>query len=382
MLIYLMKGVMIYMKKVNMISFLRVAVLALVLSNMSPVTVVAATAVMDNMPYDFPVTPDDDGWKEFTTKQEMLDVCQIPQNKLENMTTEALLETVLNYPLIGTYTAFNSIEDACAVMSDDFNGFDELFSRSDISEILMEKYSGVQVVTAKEVEIVPTEEFFLPSTIEYLFACDEIKNGEYSDKQAEEVYDLLDEKMKERESAGIYSTASEVYANYMLQKSGVNMLQAGENFKKVTIKTPKGSVIPEAYSRSPEYTKAEIKEINEWYDKEWPLAKRVSSATIKYNCHSYAWYNRSTSNAYWIDKGPASIYVKDGIYSKYTGGTARSGMIYYYNGGEHSGVAIGTEMVSGAQVFYVRSKWGSAPLYEHPFNYCPYSSKHVLYSKS
>ena len=48
--------------------------------------------------------------------------------------------------------------------------------------------SGVKVVTAKEAEASSTEEFFLPSTIEYLFACDEIKNGEYSDKQAEEVY--------------------------------------------------------------------------------------------------------------------------------------------------------------------------------------------------
>ena len=66
------EGVMIYMKKVNMISFLRVAVLALVLSNMSPVTAVAATTVMDSVPYDFPVTPDDDEWKAFTTKQEML----------------------------------------------------------------------------------------------------------------------------------------------------------------------------------------------------------------------------------------------------------------------------------------------------------------------
>ena len=53
----------------------------------------------DNVPYDFPVTQNDSEWAEFTTKQEMLDVCQIPQDKLESMTTTALLETVLDYPL-------------------------------------------------------------------------------------------------------------------------------------------------------------------------------------------------------------------------------------------------------------------------------------------
>lgn len=201
----------------------------MILSNLLPSTVAfSAVTDVDNVPYDFPVTPDDAEWKRFTTKQEMLDVCQIPQDKLESMTTEALLETVLNYPLIGTFTAFNSLEDACAVMSDDFNGFNELFSRSDISERLMAKYSSIPVVTAKEAEFSSPEEFFLPSTVEYLLVCDEIKNGEYSTGQTEEVCDLLKEKVEERESAGIYSAASEVYANHMLEKSEINMLWAGE----------------------------------------------------------------------------------------------------------------------------------------------------------
>lgn len=34
-------------------------------------------------------------WQFFQTKQDMLDVCRIPEEKLNNMMTEALLETVL-----------------------------------------------------------------------------------------------------------------------------------------------------------------------------------------------------------------------------------------------------------------------------------------------
>lgn len=68
----------------------------------------------------------------------MLDVCQIPEDKLQGMTTEALLETVLAYPLITDYYAYNSIEDACDIMYNEFNGFRELFSKNDVRTVLTE----------------------------------------------------------------------------------------------------------------------------------------------------------------------------------------------------------------------------------------------------
>ena len=55
---------------------------------------------LDEVPYEYPIQPGTDEWKKFTTVAQMVEVCQIPEKKLKNMTTEALVETVLNYPLL------------------------------------------------------------------------------------------------------------------------------------------------------------------------------------------------------------------------------------------------------------------------------------------
>lgn len=157
---------------------------------------------------------------------------------------------------------------------------------------------------------------------------------------------------------------------------------AGDTWTSVTgvVKTPKGSSVPEVYKRTPELTSSEKSQINSDMASLYPNATRVAAPTVTYNCHSYAWYQQSTSNPYWIGKYNApSIYTTDGSYSKYTG-TPRSGMKAWYNAGEHSGVSIGAKSESGVQVHYVKSKWGMCGIYEHAFSYSPYTASVVWYS--
>ncbi len=52
-----------------------------------------------NTPYDFPVKPGSEQWAAFTTGQQMVDACQIPEDVLSQLSTEALAETCMNYPL-------------------------------------------------------------------------------------------------------------------------------------------------------------------------------------------------------------------------------------------------------------------------------------------
>ncbi len=53
----------------------------------------------DNEPYKYPITPGSDEWKQLKNHDEMIDNCQIPETKLKMLTTNALVETVLEYPL-------------------------------------------------------------------------------------------------------------------------------------------------------------------------------------------------------------------------------------------------------------------------------------------
>lgn len=145
-----------------------------------------------------------------------------------------------------------------------------------------------------------------------------------------------------------------------------------------TVKTPKGNNVPNVYTRSPEFTALDKIIINLLWDAKYSRATRIADPSVKYNCHSYAWYPQSTSNPYWINS-PPSIYITDGSYNRYTG-TPRSGMKAWYNNGEHSGVSIGAKLENNVQVHYVRSKWGEAGLYEHPYTDCPYTISVAWYS--
>jgi hypothetical protein len=334
----------------------------------------------DSTPYQFPITPESPEWKSYSTKQEMLDVCQIPEQKLKCMTTEALLETVMAYPLIRTYYAFNNVEIACNVMSNDFNGFNALFARQDVTETLLKKYANTRILTAKEAQTAEPKAFFEVSTVEYLIACNEIKNGPMSADNAKLFSSLLAQKNTERDKTGVYTDNLKIYSTY---ERTVAIMAAGDTWTAVVgvVKTPKGSTVPEVYQRSPELTSVEKNQINTDFALLFPNATRVADPTVNYNCHSYAWYQQSSSNPYWIGRYNApSIYTTDGSYYRYYG-TPRSGMKAWYNNGEHSGVSIGARLDEyGVQIHYVRSKWGMCGLYEHPYSYSPYTPSVAWYT--
>lgn len=50
--------------------------------------------------YTFPVKPGTSEWNELIDHTQMVEACKIPEDLLHNMTTDELIETVLNYPLL------------------------------------------------------------------------------------------------------------------------------------------------------------------------------------------------------------------------------------------------------------------------------------------
>ena len=120
---------------------------------------------------------------------------------------------------------------------------------------------------------------------------------------------------------------------------------------------------------------------------EYPYATFLSSATNRYNCHSYAWYSQDVdTNEYWIPD-PKTFYED---HSYCTVSTPQVGDIicYFNNMGTtdtsddfnvHSGIV--TAVSSGtsnnvcgtADLVTVTSKWGSYGLYSHNGLDCPYT---------
>ena len=82
-------------------------------------------------PYQYPVVPGTDEWTALTDHVEKLELCQIPEEILSNMTTRALAETVLAYPLLVDMYAWDSTAIGYQVVSAAFNGLAELERRPD-----------------------------------------------------------------------------------------------------------------------------------------------------------------------------------------------------------------------------------------------------------
>ena len=116
-------------------------------------------------------------------------------------------------------------------------------------------------------------------------------------------------------------------------------------------------------------SKDEKKVFDEEIKKNFPNAQFISGSTVKYNCHSYAWYSQSTKNKYWMDD--PYWYINDGSHSRNTNSTPDRGDKVHYYKGDHSAVGY-----SGRTV---KSKWGAGPLMKHKVNYGPPIYKMAYY---
>ncbi len=93
--------------------------------------------------YHFPIKPGTEEWKSFTSHDEMLQACQIPEDILKGMSTVGLIETVLNYPLSKDIIAYNTPQGGINSQIKQFNGLSELLKRTDAKEKLLDKYQEI-----------------------------------------------------------------------------------------------------------------------------------------------------------------------------------------------------------------------------------------------
>lgn len=385
------------MKSIGRHNFFRMVSFALVIILMFS-TVGYATAAGTEIPestflsesYVYPVIPGTDEWKELQTHEEMLEVSQIPDDILCQMTTEALVQTVLDYPLSLDMLLFDTYKQGFKAVYGGFNGLRELVDRKDSGSELLKRYKAISVprnILSDE----GSKAYFDLAWLEIILAQQEIR-----DTMSLEALRLLDSEVKQKSNErismpDIYGSLKTYYyyamnendtsrqitsdSKYMsLNYSGMNGVSTGR-FTLCdyisSVNTPMGTSIP-VEIRDAELPPPVIGLYDEEMDDEYPNATRLRSTTRLYNCHSYAWYNQSTSNNIWMSNpynNSYNGYMNDGSYSS---SSAAANRRIFYNAtptnGSHSGIV---SSVSGG-VIYVTSKWGECGLYYHSSTYCPY----------
>ena len=90
--------------------------------------------------YQFPILPGSTEWQALQTHDEMVAVTQIPVETLSTISTHGLAMTVLDYPLLADIWAFDSVQQGFSIVTNNFNGLQELLVREDAGRELLILY--------------------------------------------------------------------------------------------------------------------------------------------------------------------------------------------------------------------------------------------------
>ena len=264
--------------------------------------------------YTFQVVPETLAWNELESSKEKVAACYIPQQIIENMTTEALLETVLDYPLLIDIFAYDTTEIGIELASTYLPGIPELLSREDALEVL-----------GKYIEDYPAQS--VDMNYQYCVA----------------------------------------FIRYLLPAPLIS-----PRYITYSVKTPNNTQVNvisftgwNDYTAYSGWTEAQVQQRENQIKSSYNVSQ-LRSYTYKYNCHSYAWYSQGTSNSYWMENPYA--YMTDGSYSL---GTASVGARIVYKEGSstiHSGIVTAKTSTYPT----ITSKFGANGLFSHPTNDCPY----------
>jgi hypothetical protein len=171
-------------------------------------TLITVHAQKIDVPYNYPVKPGSESWRKFNSQAEMISACQIPEDVLSQLSTRALVETCLNYPLFPQLFAYNNLQDGFNRFASKFNGFKELFLRKDAPSILLERYKKMDPSGYSQTwpSVRKGEFIYSYLFIEILLAQDQIiskltPNGKK--ELARETVKKFDTKVKEKELFGL-----------------------------------------------------------------------------------------------------------------------------------------------------------------------------------
>jgi hypothetical protein len=93
--------------------------------------------------YDYPIKRHTEAWDSLKTYKKFREVSQVPAEIVNRMTTEALFESVLNYPLIGDAFVFNTFQNGIESLKTNFSALEALINRNDLGKIIFNKYQSL-----------------------------------------------------------------------------------------------------------------------------------------------------------------------------------------------------------------------------------------------
>lgn len=341
----------------------------------------------DYIGYRYPVLPGTSTWP-YGDHRKMVEMCQIPEDIYESMTTEELAQSVLAYPLLSDIYAYDSITMGLERVAENFDGLQEFYTRSDNASCLVDLYSKHDCVSMSELSVntkqVLTDRCSIATTPEEKVLC---KRVLYSMKLSAFLsQDEFIERLSLSDVQTIATTNNELRATNAWHIYDFDKYTVGTT----SIMTPKNVTVEVSIKDAiifitdgngnnyysieddlPDVCKTAIN--TDFYELYGIMP--VEEPTVEYNCHSYAWYRQSDC-MYWMDNSVVPT-ARRGYTSVSQSDLAANDRVVYKDGNNSIHSAIVQSVSWGAGEYgppfiMLISKWGMAGLYEHSISNCPY----------
>ncbi len=315
--------------------------------------------------FKYTITPSSPEWKNFSTL-ELKNMLNILISEAENMDTETLLNVVLDYPFLGDIFTFDDSIKAIDFLAEQFNGLGVLLKRDDLKDKLFNNYteSSDKIVKSKDSQKINNDQRLKHKYKEVLLAHPTVFNK--LSKPEKDIIIINSNKVAAK--IDTLSIAVEQNSTFGLEALYQTSINPSDIIRSGTVYTSKGSAIS-VFERQ-EMSDDDKQVLDEYIASAYPKTTKLRSATYKYNCHSYAWYDTSVMNYWWMDY--PNKYMTDGSYTNVPLYPTASGQKIYYStsGLEHSGIVYSPSSVSAN--ILITSKWGKCGLYRHTTDHCPY----------
>ena len=345
--------------KINRVLGIMLSAITIVSSMTLPV--MAEENTENSSSFEYSLKPGMEEWGQLNHGERVL-ASQIPEEELTQMSTHELVTAVLDYPCFIDMIFYNTYQEGFEVVRDNFNGLQELLNRNDSGDCLLKTYKSVNL---PQILSIDNEDEKFDESLELLYLETILAQLEITETLSDEnlaELETLVENNYEIQVANEDETASISYSGYyesLAEQQGVELYDYTS-----TVKTPNGSSVTVIVRTGTDTAYNNRTAIKNSILKNYPGTSVVGNATIKYNCHAYAWAGSTTV---WMND--PSKYWSDGSYKlKANNSPTAIGQKAYYPGigKEHSGNVV---RLSGNQI---RSKWGEQSVVEHSVSNCPY----------
>ena len=95
--------------------------------------------------YDYPIKPGTQEWINLGSRDERVQACMISQEILETISTGGLFESLISYPFILDYGAWEELQVGFEKLKSENKGFAELYSRDDLFHIIYNWYESMSL---------------------------------------------------------------------------------------------------------------------------------------------------------------------------------------------------------------------------------------------